>query len=370
MGPNLLAVAMAGNHQIWQLDLANGTIGVWAGTGKEDIEDGELDSAAFAQPSGLATDGTYLYVADSEGSAIRAMNLDGKSRVITIAGTHDLPRGMSLFAFGDKDAAGHSARLQHCLGVAYADDKVYIADSYNNKVKQITLARNEKQGGLDPKACEVVTFAGTKEAGQSDDPPLFDEPGGLTAAGGQLFVADTNNHAIRVIDRATRKVTTLELSGLEVPRPARSTPKFPKATLIKVPKVEVEPTQEFTLDVKIDLPAGFSINADAPMPILLEAADQPQALNALKAPATGQEITPPAAEFKVNVPLAAAPKPGEMLNLRLSVSSFECKKEGAGLCRPRNYVWEIPVQFTAGSAKQISLSTQNGVPAGKSDAAE
>ncbi len=370
MGANTLAVAMAGNHQIWKLDLEQGTIGPWAGTGREDIQDGDKSEAAFAQPSGLATDGKTLFVADSEGSAVRAVGLDESSKVSTIAGTHDLPQGMSLFAFGDKDAAGHTARLQHCLGVAFADGKVYVADSYNNKVKEITLAADAKWGGFDPKKCEVVTYAGTKTAGQSDDPPLFDEPGGVSVAGDLLFVADTNNHAVRVIERGTRKVRTLPLSGVEAPRPVKSKPKFARAAVVKLAKAEVAPTQEFTLNVKIELPQGFEINADAPMPALLEAPEQPQALDALKISATGQEIHPPAAEFLVNVPLAAAPKPGDVLNLRFSVSSFECKKEGAGLCRPRNYVWEIPVHFVAGGAKGIELSTHDAVAPVASEAAQ
>ena len=41
----------------------------------------------------------------------------------------------------------------------------------------------------------------------------FHEPGGLSVAGGVLYIADTNNHAIRVADLASREVTTLELRG-------------------------------------------------------------------------------------------------------------------------------------------------------------
>ena len=61
-----LYIAMAGLHQIWKMDLAKGTIALYAGTGIENIRDGSLASACFAQPSGLATDGKTLFVADSE----------------------------------------------------------------------------------------------------------------------------------------------------------------------------------------------------------------------------------------------------------------------------------------------------------------
>ena len=79
-----LYIAMAGSHQIWKMTLDETAIGVYAGNGVEDIIDGPLAPrqpyqpgfASFAQPSGLASDGTWLYVADAEGSSIRAVPFD------------------------------------------------------------------------------------------------------------------------------------------------------------------------------------------------------------------------------------------------------------------------------------------------------
>ena len=68
--------------------------------------------------------------------------------------------GEGLFEFGDRDGKGPGVRLQHCLGVAYGNDKLYIADTYNNKVKVCV-----------PKTRSVETFAGGHHAGDSDDPP-------------------------------------------------------------------------------------------------------------------------------------------------------------------------------------------------------
>src|SRR5262249_4966474 len=83
-----LYVAMAGPHQIWVVDLAERkSIKVYAGSGKEDIVNGPLEFAALAQPSGIATDGKFLYVADSEGSAIRRVPLDAGQEVSTVVGT-------------------------------------------------------------------------------------------------------------------------------------------------------------------------------------------------------------------------------------------------------------------------------------------
>src|SRR5262249_38096307 len=59
-----LFIAMAGHHQIWALDLEQNEIVPYAGNGRENIADGPLEDASFAQPSGLTGDGTTLYVAD------------------------------------------------------------------------------------------------------------------------------------------------------------------------------------------------------------------------------------------------------------------------------------------------------------------
>jgi DNA-binding beta-propeller fold protein YncE len=189
-----LYVAMAGHHQIWALDLKGDRLTPYAGNGRENIRDGGLGEANFAQPSGLATDGKVLYVADSEVSAVRAVPLGGKGEVRTIVGE-------GLFEFGDVDGQGDKVRLQHALGVAYHDGKLYVADTYNSKVKVI-----------DPEKRTCQTFLGG--AGQ------FNEPAGISYAAGKLYLADTNAHRIRVIDLKTKAVSTLELRGVEAPKSA------------------------------------------------------------------------------------------------------------------------------------------------------
>jgi sugar lactone lactonase YvrE len=196
-----LYVAMAGCHQIWEIDLGQGTAFPWAGSGREDIVDGPRPAACLAQPSGLALDdsaGLLLYVADSEVSAVRAIELPPGGQVRTLVG-----RG--LFDFGDVDGTGDAVRLQHPLGLALAGGVLYVADSYNHKVKR-----------LDPRTREAETFLGDGSPGHRDGPggqAEFSEPGGLSVAGGRLYVADTNNHAVRVCDLASGEVSTLVLRG-------------------------------------------------------------------------------------------------------------------------------------------------------------
>lgn len=193
-----LYVAMAGFHQIWAMDLRSGTIAPFAGTGHEGLEDGSRDDAWFAQPSGLALGPDALYVADSETSSIREIDLRPGGLVRTIVGE-------GLFVFGDEDGVGDAVRLQHPLGIAYDAGILLVADSYNNKVKKV-----------DPKTRAATTFLGDGTPGDRDGigrEARFREPSGLSLLGSRLFIADTNNNLIRVVEVPTGAVTTVALEA-------------------------------------------------------------------------------------------------------------------------------------------------------------
>ncbi len=192
----VLFIAMAGSHQIWVL-IDEQKLGVFAGTGAEALQDGARAEAAFNQPSDLVLAMGHLFVADAEASAIRAITLDEETRVLTLV-------GLGLFEFGDVDGVGAEVRLQHPTGIA-ADEAgvIYVADSYNHKIKK-----------LDPTTGTVQSLIGSGEAGDHDgqfaEAQLY-EPEGLVAANGRLYIADTNNHRIRVADLATGELSTLGL---------------------------------------------------------------------------------------------------------------------------------------------------------------
>ena len=192
---NKIYIAMAGHHQIWSFDPANQIVAVYAGNGSEQLTNGTLKGSAFAQPSGLATDGKTLFVADSEISAIRAVPLPGnKGTVTTIVGE-------GLFEFGDVNGKGDDVRLQHALGVAYLEGVLYVADTYNNKIKAI-----------DPSQRTCATYLGDPAGWLKEK--MFNEPGGLSIAGGKMYIADTNNHRIQVVDMKTKATTTLQLQDV------------------------------------------------------------------------------------------------------------------------------------------------------------
>jgi len=183
---------MAGTHQLWGYDLPTGKIDVFAGDGHERAEDGPNPEASFAQPSGITTDGTRLYVADSEVSSIRAVTVGPKGHAMLLAGSGD------LFGFGRQDGAGPDARFQHPLGVAVTGSNLYVADTFNGLIRLIDL-----------KTSKVSTLLGAEKTGSNDAANRLYEPGGLSVAGDTLYIADTNHHRVVVFDLKNKSAKVL-----------------------------------------------------------------------------------------------------------------------------------------------------------------
>ncbi len=245
-----LYIAMAGSHQIWKLDLDRDELTPFAGSGREGRRDGSLLEATFAQPSGITTDSKTLYTADSEANVIRAIDLS-KGKVRTLVGA-------DLFAFGDKDGVGNEVRLQHPLGILLLGNKIMIADTYNHKIKELDL-----QSGF------VRTFRGTGKPGQKDGgDPSFYEPAGLSVANEKLYIADTNNHAIRVVDLKTKETSTLRIKDLEPPvlpvLPTSSADTTgPNPEEIKIPPQRLRTGTSGSLIINVELPDGYHLNPAA-----------------------------------------------------------------------------------------------------------
>jgi hypothetical protein len=266
-------------------------------------------------------------VADSETSAVRAVGLK-TDEVKTLVGKH-------LFDFGDKEGDREKARLQHALAVAWHAGNVYVADTYNNKLKRIDA------GGL------VTTYLGDLKPGRQDNPPRFDEPGGLAVAAGKLYVADTNNHAIRVVDLATKQVSTLALAGLEPPpEPKRPEVVDDPAWTVKAPAMKVAAQGPWKVDGKLPIPADAKLNAQAApryQAWLIDAAGKETPL------ATG--TLPVAADFAFELPGRAAAGS----TLRVRVSYVTCQAGSEGVCRRAHRAWRIPLDPSPTGPKEIPL---------------
>jgi DNA-binding beta-propeller fold protein YncE len=338
----ILYIAMAGQHQIWKLDLATGRVANFAGSGREGRVDGSLDDAAFAQSSGITNDGRYIYVADSEANIIRRID-PLTDKVETLAGG-------DLFDFGDVDGTGDDVRLQHPLGVAAAGGKVYIADTYNHRIKV-----------LDPVTGAVQRLAGAGRPGQTDGTDAaFYEPGGLSFGQDKLYVADTNNNAIRVYDLKSRSTSTLMLAGLKPPVLNRTEPSaLPNADEITLPEQTVGANRALSLNVNVALPRGYHLNQQAPQRYSLSLVDGGEAiaLNNDK-PVQSAQIDP-TTRFPLRIPLAAK-QPGKA-ELKLQMSLFYCREDNTGTCRIKTLVWRVPLR-TAESAAQHEIELKGTLP--------
>lgn len=347
---NYLYIAMAGSHQIWRLPLdGNSGLEVFAGNGREDITDGirvpEVPPiinqegfgpkyASFAQPSGLASDGNTLYVADSEGSAIRAIPFS-KDNVDTVVGASNLPQGRALFSFGDKDGKAQAVRLQHVLGIAEHDGDLFIADTYNNKIKKIDI-RNR----------ETTTIAGDGKPGKQDAPSQFDEPAGISYARGRLYVADTNNHAIRVINLKNNQVNTLAIRGLKNFQHAEpSEPHFPNAQSVELDPMTLRPDAgKITLLVDLSLPQGWKLNNLNPISYQIS---EEYRVGSMDKRILGEMVTLSSVEhpsrLKIDVPLSLDSGNNK---ITLSLTCYYCRKGAEGLCKVDSVIWSLPVQLS------------------------
>ncbi len=355
-----LYIAMAGPHQIWRMSLDEKEIEPYAGNSREDIVDGRLlpsqpyevaafgetPFSSFAQPSGLTSNGSRLFVADSEGSSIRSVPLDGKGLVETVVGTADLTQAR-LFTFGDVDGTRAEVRLQHPLGVTWHDGKLYIADTYNNKIKVI-----------DAESGETRSLAGDGEPGDSDSPARFDEPAGICYAAGKLYVADTNNHLVRVVDPESGATKTLELQGLTPPdRPAESKPRLEADVNVAVGQKAVKPIDgHIELRLAVDLPAGWKINSLAKATYWIELeGDGPVKRDVARI----GKLEKGRSVWTIRLPVNG--QGGDRVVVGLEYPY--CRASGEGVCRVGSVAWKLDLQIdSAAPAERITLEHRASAP--------
>lgn len=319
-----LYIAMAGQHQVWKLEPGAGTVLLHAGSGREELRDGPALTAGLNQPSGLATDGRSLYVADSEASAVRLLDPGEGGDLTTLVGA-------GLFDFGDVDGVGPAVRLQHPKDVAYADGVLYVADTYNHKVKRI-----------DPETRESSTLFGSGTAGWQDGTghgAQFYEPGGVSLFGRALYVADTNNHAVRVANLDSLVVRTLELSdpdGLLARTPAKR-PTYDETVALPA-AVARAGAGEVRLTLR--LPEGYTANHLAPLRVELSTGGATVEPLGPAVVTLAEPVYPLALEFPLTLREGAG-------RLSLELLVYYCRESASELCLIRHALLELPLDVVS-----------------------
>jgi thiol-disulfide isomerase/thioredoxin/sugar lactone lactonase YvrE len=323
---NQLFFCNAGQHQLWVYDPQANTVQPYAGARGENIVDGLAKVALLAQPSGITTDGTHLYFADSEVSALRMVERYGlPPKVKSLI-------GKGLFDFGDKDGAFIHARLQHPLGVAYQDGKIYIADTYNHKIKIADL-----------KTQEIETFLGDGQAGfGTATAPRFYEPSGVSLAGNTLFVADTNNNSIRKINLQTRETTTLNLDFSTYNRKKSAEAFHIPARVERITLTQSLPPSG-TITVQLQLPSEMHLNPLA----------NPSAQYRITDQAGNQHISPvqtPSVDQDSLLVTLKSLAPDTPERIELLLTCYYCNTDNQGPCFIRSMLFETHMEPASTSA--------------------
>lgn len=304
-------IAMAGVHQLWAYDPADGTVAVAAGTTNEGLVDGPVAEAWFAQPSGLAATPDRLWLADSETSALRWVDREGV--VHTAVGT-------GLFDFGHRDGAAGQALLQHPLGVTVLPDgSVAVSDTYNHALRR-----------YDPATGEVTTLATDLR-----------EPSDAVLAGDDIVVVESARH---------------RLTRLRLPEEAIRVDSVAHRT--RRAATEVAPGT-LRLDVIFQAPAGQKLDTlphartdsrggtpIGPSTRLLVSSTPPELLLKGGGADTGLSRT-----------LELDPAVGEGV-LHVSAMAASCDDDPATeypACHVHQQDWGVPVRVTEGAADRLPL---------------
>ncbi|MBD0423674.1 redoxin domain-containing protein [Streptomyces sp. TRM S81-3] len=292
-------IAMAGVHQLWAYDPADGSVAVTAGTTNEGLVDGPGGEAWFAQPSGLAATDERLWVADSETSALRWVDREGA--VHTAVGT-------GLFDFGHRDGAAGQALLQHPLGVtALPDGSVAVSDTYNHALRR-----------YDPASGEVTTLATDLR-----------EPSDAVLAGDDIVVVESARHRLTRL-RLPEEAVRVEAVAHRTQRAA----------------TEVAPGT-LRLEVIFQAPSGQKLDTRyGPSTRLLVSSTPPGLLRAGEG--AGTDLTREL-ELDPDVPEGV---------LHVSAMAASCDDDPANeypACHVHQQDWGVPVRLTEAGADRLPL---------------
>lgn len=296
-------VAMAGIHQLWWFDPIKRTVGVYAGTTVEALRDGPLPDVWLAQPSGLSvsSDGTRLWLADSETSALRYVE-DGALHTAV---------GQGLFDFGHVDGPAAEALLQHPLGVcALPDGSVLVADTYNGAVRR-----------YDPETARVSTVA----SGLAEPSDVV-----LDADGGVVVVESAAHRLVRLAPGAVSSSGAVTVAG-ERHRTER-------------PPTDLAPG-EVTLEVVFTPPPGQKLDESfGPSTRLVVSASPPELL--LDGAGTTTDLR--------RVLVLNEAVPAGVLQVVAQAATCDAEAEHAA-CHLTRQDWGVPVRIIDGAATRLPL---------------
>ncbi|MFT4082087.1 MAG: SMP-30/gluconolactonase/LRE family protein [Nocardioides sp.] len=188
-------IADTNNNRVVEVG-ADGTITAVAGTGKAGYDgDGDVATAGeLNSPSGLALDARgNLYIADAANNLIRRVDAS-TAQLTTVAGDYDLDQSNDgLGGYSGDGGPATSAQLNDPQGVALdgAGD-LFIADTFNHAIRQVT------SDGTISTIVNSSATAGGESSGTAPTESHLDTPQGVAVDSSteSIYIADTHNSQI------------------------------------------------------------------------------------------------------------------------------------------------------------------------------
>ena len=208
------------NHKLRSLDPETGMVKILVGAGAgyapdfpdDPVDEGPAAAGRFRQPRSLTRDDDgNLYIGDQQSQRVRKITADGTGLISTVVGN-----GTAGYS-GDEGPALAAqinwevgSNPEPSGGLVWNEDKLYIADTLNHVIRVVDLSLEEPT---------IDTLAGTGTPGNTgDDGPAVEatlnEPRDLEIGpDGDLYVADTDNNVVRAIDLETGEIRRVAGTG-------------------------------------------------------------------------------------------------------------------------------------------------------------
>ncbi|MCH2199598.1 MAG: hypothetical protein MK081_12535 [Flavobacteriales bacterium] len=265
-GAGKLTIAMAGSNQVWQYDVKKKQAIAMAGNGAARSIDGTGIASAINEPIAITTDkkGTY-YVLEQGAKNVRVIDPQWNVSTLEVMGKND--------------------SLNYPQSIAFKEDELYIADTYNNRI----VKYNKKK-------TEVV--AGTGMPGFQDsrkDGELFNKPMGLSVKGDEIWVADCFNHSLRIVDSKKGKTKTQPLTRID--KLFRNIEAYNEGDRIYLEELIIGPGEN-SLYIELETPEGYELVPDGRNEVFMERPGMNQLLNSnpsrgyIEVEVAGKEMNP------------------------------------------------------------------------------
>jgi hypothetical protein len=223
------------------------------------------------------------------------------------------------------------ALMQHPLGVFATAPAVYVADSYNHSIRL-----------FDPVTGALSTLIGHGARGVKDgalDTAEFNEPNAVLKVGEKLYIADTNNNAIRVADLDAKTVSTLPVTELPPPAVAEFSSQLPNVITLEPIIVKAHAA----VTISIILRDGWHVNGDAPSSLALfkmaDVSATPKTIASFDREAVKQQrATLPALESGT---------------YRLQGTLYYCEDKAGAICLLKSF--DVPIQALSSGVVKITL---------------